>query len=445
MSPITSVDNFKYYVLFVDHFTRFTWLYPLKLKSQVQATFIAFKALVENRFNEKIKTLYSDNGGEYLALRQFLQTHGISHLTSPPHTPEHNGISERKHRHIVETGLTLLSQASMPTSYWSYAFTTAVYLINRMPTPVLNNTSPYAKLFQHVPNYHKLRVFGSACYPWLRPYANNKMAMRSTECVFFGYSLTQSAYLCLDRSSGRTFVSRHVQFIEDKFPFATPPKPTPQPEMSQTSPPFSVVPLTLSPHPAPLVSAPSMPSPGGDPHRQATPDIPSSSSSLMNDVVLSSDNTQVDPGIESTTPSGNAQVCTQTPTPPIITTQPAQPPPPANPATNIPPMRTRAKNQIHKRNTKHSLLTIKHQSTPMIPTTVTQALRDEKWRNAMGEEMDSQIRNRTYDLVPSHPSQHVISTKWLFSHKYFPDGTLKRHKARWVARGHRQQQGIDYS
>ena len=108
-------------------------------------------------------------------------------------------------------------------------------------------------------------------------------------------------------------------------------------------------------------------------------------------------------------------------------------------------MRTRAKNQIHKPNTKHSLLTIKHQSTPLIPTTVTQALRDEQWRNAMGEEMDAQIRNRTYDLVPSHPSQHVISTKWLFSHKYFPDGTLKRHKAIWVARGHRQQQGIDYS
>ena len=69
MSPITSVDNFKYYVIFVDHYTRFTWLFPLKLKSQVHAVFIAFKSLVENRFSEKIKTLYSDNGGEFIALR----------------------------------------------------------------------------------------------------------------------------------------------------------------------------------------------------------------------------------------------------------------------------------------------------------------------------------------------------------------------------------------
>ena len=177
MSLITSVDNFKYYVIFLDHYTRFTWLFPLKLKSQVHAVFIALKSLVENRFSEKIKTLYSDNGGEFIALRQYLQTHGISHLTSPPHTPEHNGIAERKHRHIVETGLTLLSQASMPPSYWSYAFSAAVYLINRMPTPILNHISPYVKLFQQTPNYHKLRVFGCACYPWLRPYANNKLEM----------------------------------------------------------------------------------------------------------------------------------------------------------------------------------------------------------------------------------------------------------------------------
>lgn len=130
-----------------------------------------------------------------------------------------HGRSERKHRHIGETGLTLLSQASMPTLYWTYAFAAAVYLINCMPSAVLSNTSPYAKLFKQALNYHKLRVFGCACYPWLWPYATNKMAMRSTECTFIDYSLAQSAYLCLDRSSGIIYTSRHVQFIEEKYPF----------------------------------------------------------------------------------------------------------------------------------------------------------------------------------------------------------------------------------
>ncbi|KAG7533403.1 Reverse transcriptase RNA-dependent DNA polymerase [Arabidopsis thaliana x Arabidopsis arenosa] len=140
-SPIISTDNFKYYLVIVDHFTRYTWLYPLKQKSQVKEVFVAFKALVENRFQCKIRTLYSDNGGEFVALRSFLATHGISHLTTPPHMPEHNGISERKHRHIVETGVTLLSHASIPKISY-YIAPCAVLHQQVQPPPPLPPTSP---------------------------------------------------------------------------------------------------------------------------------------------------------------------------------------------------------------------------------------------------------------------------------------------------------------
>lgn len=102
---------------------------------------MAFKALVENWFQHKIITLYSDNGGEFVALRPFLTAHGITHLTSSVHTLEHNGVAERNHRHVVKTGLTLLTQASMPASYWTYAFSTAVYLINRLSSSVLTTSS----------------------------------------------------------------------------------------------------------------------------------------------------------------------------------------------------------------------------------------------------------------------------------------------------------------
>ena len=108
-SPMLSLDGFKYYVIFVDHFTRYTWLYLLKRKSDVFEVFRKFKVLVENQFRQKLRTLYMDNGGEYICLASFLSSNGISYMTNPPHTPEHNGVAERKHRHIVETGLTLLS------------------------------------------------------------------------------------------------------------------------------------------------------------------------------------------------------------------------------------------------------------------------------------------------------------------------------------------------
>jgi len=152
-------------------------------------------------------------------LKEFFATHGISHLTTPPHTPEHNGFDERRHRHIVETGLTLLTHASLPLSFWSYALATTVYLINRMPTPTLNTHSPYDVIFQRSPHYEKLRVFGCLCYHWLRPYNAHKLEPRSKPCIFLGYSFSQSAYLCYEPTSSKIMVSRHVTFHEHIFPY----------------------------------------------------------------------------------------------------------------------------------------------------------------------------------------------------------------------------------
>lgn len=219
-SPIPSVKGFRYYVIFVDHYTRYVWLYPLRLKSDVFSIFRQFKALVENHFNTKIVTVYSDGGGEYTALKDFLSTLGIQHLKTPPHTPQHNGMAERRHKHIVDTGLTLLYQAKVPHKYWSYAFQTAVYLINRLPTPILNFSSPYEKLFQVKPNYNKLRIFGCLCFPWLKPYTSHKLEPKSLPCVFLGYSLNQSAYICLEPTSNKIYHSRHVRFVESEFPLS---------------------------------------------------------------------------------------------------------------------------------------------------------------------------------------------------------------------------------
>ncbi|KAL4565872.1 hypothetical protein LXL04_029978 [Taraxacum kok-saghyz] len=217
-SPVTSFDGFKYYIIFVDHFTKYTWIYPLKHKSDSLTTFIRFQHLVENYFQTKIKQLFSDNGGEYIKLASHLTSCGISHLTSPPHTPEHNGYAERRHRHIVETALSLLSHANMPVTFWSFAVTTASYLINRLPTTTLQNDSPYFRLFQKLPNYDKLRNFGCLAYPWLRPYSQHKLQSRSKPCIFIGYSESQSAYHLLDPLTNKIHTSRHVHFVEDPPP-----------------------------------------------------------------------------------------------------------------------------------------------------------------------------------------------------------------------------------
>ena len=163
--PVSFSDGFHYYVIFVDHYTKYIWLYPLRRKLDVYSTFVAFKHLVENYFTSTIKTLYIDNRGKFLALRSFFATHGITHLTTPPHTPEHNGHSEHQHRHIVETSFTLLHQASIPLTFWAYAFATVVHLINRMPKVGLSLGSLFEKLFNSALDPSKLHAFSCLCFP----------------------------------------------------------------------------------------------------------------------------------------------------------------------------------------------------------------------------------------------------------------------------------------
>ena len=218
-APVASVQNFRYYVIFIDDFTRFTWFYPLKRKSDFFTTFLSFQRLVENQFDCKIKIFQCDGGGEF-ELTKFidhLQSCGIQRHISCPGTPEQNGVAERKHRHLVETGLTMLFHAQLPKHFWIEAFATAIYLINRLPCTTLNMESPFFKLFQKAPDYNSLKVFGCRCFPYLRDYARNKFDYKSYPCVFVGYSPTHKGYRCLHPISKRIFISRHVVFDEDVF------------------------------------------------------------------------------------------------------------------------------------------------------------------------------------------------------------------------------------
>jgi hypothetical protein len=162
----------------------------------------------------------SDWGGEYEKLNSFFTKVGITHLVSCPHTHQQNGAAERKHRHIVEVGLSLLAHAHMPLKFWDEAFLTATYLINRMPSKIINFDTPLERLFHTKPDYGSLRTFGCACWPNLRPYNDHKLSFRSKECTFLGYSNLHKGFKCLDISTGRIYISRDVVFDEDVFPFS---------------------------------------------------------------------------------------------------------------------------------------------------------------------------------------------------------------------------------
>lgn len=117
-------------------------------------------------------------------------------------------------------GLALLANSHMPLKFWDEAFLTATYLINLLPSRVINYETPVERLFKCKPDYTLLRVLGCAVWPNLRPYNSRKLNFRSTRCVFLGYSSKHKGFKCLEPNSGRVYISRDVTFDESIFPFA---------------------------------------------------------------------------------------------------------------------------------------------------------------------------------------------------------------------------------
>lgn len=110
--------------------------------------------------------------------------------------PEQNGIAiaERKHRHVVEPGLTLLFHAKLPLFTWSETFLTVVFLINRLPSLVLKNT-PFHKIHGTHPHDNSLKVFGFKCFPYIK--GSNKFSLKISPCVFIGYRSLHKGYRSL--------------------------------------------------------------------------------------------------------------------------------------------------------------------------------------------------------------------------------------------------------
>ncbi|XP_010480845.1 PREDICTED: uncharacterized protein LOC104759633 [Camelina sativa] len=163
-----------------------------------------------------IKILRSDNGGEYTshAFKQYLAKYGILHQTSCPYTPQQNGVAERKNRHLMEVARSMMFHTRVPKRFWGDDVLAACYLINRTPTKILKDLSPFEVLTNDKPTFDHLRVFGCVCYV-LRPgELRDKLDAKSTKAMFLGYSTTQKGYKCYEPTTRRVLVSRDVKFME---------------------------------------------------------------------------------------------------------------------------------------------------------------------------------------------------------------------------------------
>jgi hypothetical protein len=94
----------------------------------------------------------------------FYAKEGIVLETTCPHTPQQNGVVERKHRHLLETARALKFEANLPTKFWGECVLTATHVINRTLSEVINNKTPFEVPYNLKPDYEHMRVFGCLAY-----------------------------------------------------------------------------------------------------------------------------------------------------------------------------------------------------------------------------------------------------------------------------------------
>ena len=240
--PTLSVSGYKYFIIYVDDFSRYTCIYFLKTKSstEVCTVFRYYKALVEAQVCMRkipsldnqdttlklIRRFRCDNGkGEYnnAAFKNILAESGISFEPSTPYTQHQNGVSERMIRTVTEMMRCMLHDSNMEAKFWAEAVNTAVYIRNRCPASTFASASgvltdmitPFEAWTGTKPDISHLRPFGCKVYAHVPKQKRNKLEAKSKEYRLLGYmASTNKIWRVWDEESQKEIAVTDVVFDE---------------------------------------------------------------------------------------------------------------------------------------------------------------------------------------------------------------------------------------
>jgi transposase InsO family protein len=400
----TSMGGCKYFVTFIDDFSRKIWLYPIKAKSECFEKFKEFKTLVENQSELKIKVFRSDNGGEYMSKKfdELLKNEGIARQTSAPYTPQQNGVAERANRTIVEMARSMLHAQNLKLDLWAEAVVNAVYTRNRCPTSAVEGMTPEQAWSGRQPCVAHMRIFGCIAYAKVPDERRTKLEAKALKCVFLGYCEGTKAYRLMSVDTRKIIRSRDVTFCEES---------------------------TME---APLEVGPSGSS--GD----VLVDTPSKSPSVVDVGDDDGDDEAGDTEVVEAPSSSKAKNGAKG-------TQEEQ----VSSSERRYPERSRKPPGEWWKNHIFPQVEDEHANVALSdgPLTIREAMQGEdavKWERAMQEEYDSLIANGTWQLTPIPKDRNPIGCKWVFRTKRDVSGIVVRHKARLVAKGFAQVHGVDF-
>ncbi|KAL6565862.1 hypothetical protein OROHE_004917 [Orobanche hederae] len=450
----------RYFLTIVDDFSRAVWVYLLVDKTEVFKMFMSFIAMVERQFSQTIKIVRSDNGTEFNCLLDYFSASGILFQTSCVGTPQQNGRVERKHKHLLNVARALRFQANLPIYFWGESVLAAAHLINRTPSSVLSNHTPFEKLFGYSPFYNAIRVFGSLCFAHNQNSKGDKFESRSRKCIFVGYPFGKKGWKLYDLDTNDFFISRDVNFFEDIFPFSDTKASNLKPNTHFESDvevhfDFADFPVDhhdthvspVSPHitnsngdePQPI-EFPPMESVSTDP--VATVENLETSNNHTTAVDLTnSQNDKLGRGMRTKTPSVllrdyvTNKVVKESPSPG------ASSPPQHTSGTPFPMAHYISCDNFSQPYQKFLAAVI----TGDEPRSFKEAMKNDGWKQAMQEEIKALEDNGTWTLEHLPPGKRALGNQWVYRRKYHSSGALERLKARLVVFGNHQIEGLDYN
>jgi hypothetical protein len=426
-AKVQSLGKKRYYVTFTDDYSRETTVVFLRKKSGVFGALTEHIARLVTQHNAKVKFIRSDRGGEYSSdeLKKYLSKRGIHHEYTVHDSPEQNGVAERVNRTVVEHARALLIGADFPKALWAEAVNHAVYLKNRSPTRALTNKTPFEVVHGEKPDLSGIRRFG--CTIYVKILDAGKLDERAKAGKFLGYDNESKGYRVLWPDTHRVSVERDVKFAPDEATTGdvqfegenerivlhntskptseaskTPATPTPSPvTTSQSTPPATVN------HPSPTLPTTSLPEPEPAVEPRSTRRVQFPPGYYSRDVFdraerINATWTEQSPDLEDEFPHDEFAMLA------------------------------------------HYALA----SSPGDEPTIREALHGpdaEKWQKAMDDEIVAIEKLDTWDLVDPPADANIINSHFILKAKRDENGDITRYKARLVANGNSQREGIDYN
>ena len=382
--PIESVDRFKYALAFVDSFSRLGAVYLLKSKDEVAPKLELFLAELG-----KPRRIVSDNAKEF-KFGKFadvcLRNHIRQEFTAA-YTPEENGKVERVWSTIGAMVRCMLKTANLVETFWSFAIRAAFHIKNRCVHSSHGKT-PFEKFFGKPPDLNHLKVFGCKAFAFVEKEKRKKSDSRAEAGILLGYSSNSKTYLIGSFENGilETLQTRNVTFNERVFPGSE------------------------SFH-----------------RRSFTND---------EDIIFEID----ERGREIAENRNVGNVLTESAENEVRTRYGRQ----VRPPERYEPGTSETANQNFSSELENQLSFHTSFVDPEVRKTVEEALSIPKWYGAMKDEFQSLEKNKVWELTKLPKNKNLVSGKWHFTLKRDGNGKIIKYKARYVARGFNQKQGVDF-